>query len=155
MDSSRNRPVSITVNRSVSERKAEVAIRSSRVSAQARRESVIRTAVADSALTGHYGTSKRSSCSGRAMPPRPAAEAKGDAAKARADWMRPWEDAYLLLGADADETTAFLARGMPVNTLTATGAGAIGLGRARSRRLLERGCVSTCLPHRAGWSRWA
>jgi hypothetical protein len=35
--------------------------------------------------------------------------------------MRPEENAYLPLGADVDETTAFLARGTPVNTLTATG----------------------------------
>jgi hypothetical protein len=85
LDSLRNRPVSITVNRSVSERKAEVAIRSNRVSAQERRESVIRTAVADSALKGYYGTPKRSSCRCRATPPWPAAEAKGDAAK----WSGP------------------------------------------------------------------
>ncbi|MEV1080269.1 hypothetical protein AB0I98_18755 [Streptomyces sp. NPDC050211] len=61
LDSLRNRPVSIIVNRSVSKRKTEVAIRSNRVSAQDRRESAIRTAVADFAS--------------------PAAEAKGDAAK--------------------------------------------------------------------------
>ncbi|BBC38624.1 hypothetical protein SGFS_099180 [Streptomyces graminofaciens] len=58
LDSLRNRPVSIIVNRSVSGRKAEVAIRSDRVTAQGRRESVIRAAVADFALKGYYGASK-------------------------------------------------------------------------------------------------
>lgn len=55
LDSWRNRPVSVIVNRSVSARKAEVAIHSNRVSAQERRESVTRAAVAEVALKGYWG----------------------------------------------------------------------------------------------------
>ncbi|MFJ8001438.1 hypothetical protein ACIQ7D_30775 [Streptomyces sp. NPDC096310] len=53
-----------------------------------------------------------------------AAEARGDdliGEVARAGWMRIWETAHLPLGADADRTARFLARGMPGNTLTAIG----------------------------------
>ncbi|MET9657910.1 TetR/AcrR family transcriptional regulator [Streptomyces sp. NPDC006510] len=43
----------------------------------------------------------------------------GDAA--RAAWLKMWEDIHLALGADAKETTMFLAYGMLVNTLTSLG----------------------------------
>ncbi|MFI8518946.1 TetR/AcrR family transcriptional regulator [Streptomyces sp. NPDC085481] len=39
----------------------------------------------------------------------------------RAGWMRLWETVHLALGADADETTTFLAYGMLINTLVAMG----------------------------------
>lgn len=39
----------------------------------------------------------------------------------RAGWMELWETVHLALGADVDETTAFLAHGMLVNTLVAMG----------------------------------
>lgn len=79
-------------------------------------------------------------------------------------WMRRWGTVHPALGAGVDEATAFLARGMLVNTLTAIklpsvagsqGHEAINPGSAWSRHLLEKGCVSACLPRRAGWSRWA
>ncbi|AOR30706.1 TetR family transcriptional regulator [Streptomyces fodineus] len=43
----------------------------------------------------------------------------GDAV--RAGWMKLWETVHLPLGADVNATTAFLAYGMLVNTLTAMG----------------------------------
>ncbi|MBZ9643332.1 TetR/AcrR family transcriptional regulator [Streptomyces sp. PSKA30] len=53
-----------------------------------------------------------------------AAEAQGDdqiGELVRAGWMRLWETVRLPLSADAVETTAFLAHGMLINTLTAIG----------------------------------
>ncbi|MGP4084818.1 TetR/AcrR family transcriptional regulator [Streptomyces sp. KR55] len=53
-----------------------------------------------------------------------AAEAQGDdqiGELVRVGWMRLWQTVHLPLGADANETTAFLAHGMLVNTLTAIG----------------------------------
>jgi hypothetical protein len=39
----------------------------------------------------------------------------------RVGWMRLWQAVHLQLGADVNETTAFLAHGMLVNVLTAIG----------------------------------
>ncbi|WP_405944044.1 TetR/AcrR family transcriptional regulator [Streptomyces sp. NBC_00932] len=39
----------------------------------------------------------------------------------RAAWMRLYDAAHLALGADADETTSFLAYGMLINTLVSLG----------------------------------
>ncbi|MFE5613902.1 TetR/AcrR family transcriptional regulator [Streptomyces sp. NPDC056470] len=53
-----------------------------------------------------------------------AAEATGDhefGETVRAGWMRLWETVHLALGADADETTTFLAHGMLINSLVAMG----------------------------------
>ncbi|MEV6161116.1 helix-turn-helix domain-containing protein [Streptomyces sp. NPDC052052] len=53
-----------------------------------------------------------------------AAEASGDhefGESARAGWLQMWDEAHLALGADADETTTFLAYGMLINTLTSLG----------------------------------
>lgn len=53
-----------------------------------------------------------------------AVEAEGDqefGEAVRACWMRLWEAVHLLLGADVNETTTFLACGMLINTLAAMG----------------------------------
>ncbi|MBM7054472.1 TetR/AcrR family transcriptional regulator [Streptomyces durocortorensis] len=53
-----------------------------------------------------------------------AAEASGDhafGASLRAAWERMWDDVHLVLGADVNETTTFLAYGMLVNTLASLG----------------------------------
>ncbi|MFI6895237.1 TetR/AcrR family transcriptional regulator [Streptomyces sp. NPDC050256] len=53
-----------------------------------------------------------------------AAEAAGDhefGDSARAGWLRLWDDVHLALGADAGETTTFLAYGMLANTLASLG----------------------------------
>ncbi|WP_405470909.1 TetR/AcrR family transcriptional regulator [Streptomyces canus] len=53
-----------------------------------------------------------------------AAEQEGDTGfgeAVRAGWMRLWDTVHLPLGADANETTTFLAYGMLVNCLTAMG----------------------------------
>ncbi|MEU2927118.1 helix-turn-helix domain-containing protein [Streptomyces sp. NPDC007251] len=53
-----------------------------------------------------------------------AAEVRGDdqiGELVRAGWMRLWETVHLPLGADTEETAAFLAHGMLINTLTAIG----------------------------------
>lgn len=53
-----------------------------------------------------------------------AAEASGDhefGEMVRAGWMEIWEAAHLPLGADADETTTFMAYGMLINVLSAMG----------------------------------
>ncbi|MFB6532358.1 TetR/AcrR family transcriptional regulator [Streptomyces sp. NPDC056399] len=53
-----------------------------------------------------------------------AAEAAGDhefGEAVRAGWTTLWETVHLALGADADETTTFLAYGMLINTLVAMG----------------------------------
>ncbi|MFE3384452.1 TetR/AcrR family transcriptional regulator [Streptomyces anulatus] len=53
-----------------------------------------------------------------------AAEASGDHAfgeSLRAAWVRMWDEVHLVLGADEDETTTFLAYGMLVNTLASLG----------------------------------
>lgn len=53
-----------------------------------------------------------------------AAEAAGDHAfgeRLRAGWERMWDEIHLVLGADHDETTAFLAYGMLINTLASLG----------------------------------
>ncbi|MFD3520884.1 TetR/AcrR family transcriptional regulator [Streptomyces sp. NPDC058653] len=52
------------------------------------------------------------------------AEAAGDhefGRSVRAGWEVLWDSAHLALGADPDETTAFLAYGMLINTLVAMG----------------------------------
>ncbi|MER7482976.1 helix-turn-helix domain-containing protein [Streptomyces sp. NPDC126510] len=53
-----------------------------------------------------------------------AAEEEGDrefGEAVRAGWMRLWDTIHLPLGADADETTTFLAQGMLINCLVAMG----------------------------------
>lgn len=53
-----------------------------------------------------------------------AAEAEGDrefGVSVRAGWMRLWDTVHQPLGADAGETTNFLAYGMLINTLMAMG----------------------------------
>ncbi|MGI5377467.1 TetR/AcrR family transcriptional regulator [Streptomyces sp. CA-251387] len=53
-----------------------------------------------------------------------AAEQEGDhefGQAVRAGWMRLWDTIHLPLGADAGETTAFLAHGMLINCLVAMG----------------------------------
>ncbi|MFJ6510825.1 TetR/AcrR family transcriptional regulator [Streptomyces sp. NPDC091406] len=53
-----------------------------------------------------------------------AAEASGDhafGASLRAAWERMWDDVHLVLGADENGTTTFLAYGMLVNTLASLG----------------------------------
>ncbi|MET7270284.1 MULTISPECIES: TetR/AcrR family transcriptional regulator [Streptomyces] len=53
-----------------------------------------------------------------------AAEQEGDhefGESVRAGWMRLWDTVHLPLGADADETTQFLAYGMLINCLSAMG----------------------------------
>ncbi|MFI6371697.1 TetR/AcrR family transcriptional regulator [Streptomyces sp. NPDC050546] len=53
-----------------------------------------------------------------------AAEEEGDrefGEAVRTGWMRLWDTIHLPLGADAHETTAFLAQGMLINCLTAMG----------------------------------
>jgi AcrR family transcriptional regulator len=53
-----------------------------------------------------------------------AAEQEGDTEfgeAVRAGWMRLWDTVHLPLGADANETTTFLAYGMLINCLTAMG----------------------------------
>lgn len=53
-----------------------------------------------------------------------AAEAAGDrefGEMVRAGWMEIWEAAHLPLGADASETTTFMAYGMLINVLSAMG----------------------------------
>jgi hypothetical protein len=53
-----------------------------------------------------------------------AAAAQGDdqiGELVRAGWMRLWQTVHLPLGADANETTTFLAHGMLGNVLTAIG----------------------------------
>lgn len=53
-----------------------------------------------------------------------AAEQEGDrefGAKVRAGWMRLWDTVHLPLGADANETTVFMAYGMLINCLVAMG----------------------------------
>ncbi|MFD8817354.1 TetR/AcrR family transcriptional regulator [Streptomyces sp. NPDC059627] len=53
-----------------------------------------------------------------------AAEAEGDhefGELVRAGWGRLWDTVHLLLGADVDRTTAFLAKGMLINTYAAMG----------------------------------
>lgn len=58
--------------------------------------------------------------------------------------MRPWETAYPLWGADADETTAFPARGTPVNTLAATGLPSIAGHQGREPSAWGGHCHGTC-----------
>ncbi|WP_037678320.1 TetR/AcrR family transcriptional regulator [Streptomyces griseus] len=53
-----------------------------------------------------------------------AAEAQGDdliGEVVRVGWVRIWETVHLSLGADADRTASFFARGMLGNTLAASG----------------------------------
>ncbi|MFJ8053110.1 TetR/AcrR family transcriptional regulator [Streptomyces luteogriseus] len=53
-----------------------------------------------------------------------AAEEEGDSEfgeAVRAGWMRLWDTIHLPLGADAQETTTFLAQGMLINCLVAMG----------------------------------
>ncbi|MEU6554179.1 helix-turn-helix domain-containing protein [Streptomyces sp. NPDC046915] len=53
-----------------------------------------------------------------------AADEEGDRAfgeSVRAGWMRLWDTVHLPLGADANETTAFMAYGMLINCLVAMG----------------------------------
>ncbi|MFD5200341.1 TetR/AcrR family transcriptional regulator [Streptomyces sp. NPDC058375] len=53
-----------------------------------------------------------------------AAAASGDhafGASLRAAWEQMWDDVHLVLGADVNETTTFLAYGMLVNTLASLG----------------------------------
>ncbi|MFC6984063.1 TetR/AcrR family transcriptional regulator [Streptomyces cirratus] len=53
-----------------------------------------------------------------------AAEAAGETEfgeMVRAGWMRLWDTVHLALGADANETTGFMAHGMLINTLVALG----------------------------------
>jgi hypothetical protein len=53
-----------------------------------------------------------------------AAEEAGDhelGEKVRSGWMRLWDTVHLPLGADADETTTFMAYGMLINCLVAMG----------------------------------
>ncbi|WP_031080423.1 TetR/AcrR family transcriptional regulator [Streptomyces sp. NRRL WC-3549] len=52
------------------------------------------------------------------------AEVDGDAEfgeRLRAGWLRMWDDVHLVLGADVDGTTTFLAYGMLANTLASLG----------------------------------
>lgn len=53
-----------------------------------------------------------------------AAEASGDhefGERLRLGWVEMWDEIHLLLGADQDETTSFLAHGMLINTLASLG----------------------------------
>lgn len=53
-----------------------------------------------------------------------AAEAGGDHAfgeSLRAGWLQMWDEIHLVLGADVNDTTTFLAYGMLINTLTSLG----------------------------------
>ena len=59
-------------------------------------------------------------------------EAQGDdqaGELVRASWMGLWQTVHLPLGADANETATFLARGMLVNALTAIGVSLWMFGR--------------------------
>ncbi|MFD3652595.1 TetR/AcrR family transcriptional regulator [Streptomyces sp. NPDC058620] len=53
-----------------------------------------------------------------------AAEASGDrefGESVRRGWVRMWDEVHLVLGADQNETTTFLAYGMLINTLASLG----------------------------------
>ncbi|MEU0298842.1 helix-turn-helix domain-containing protein [Streptomyces sp. NPDC006175] len=53
-----------------------------------------------------------------------AAEAAGDhefGERLRLGWVAMWDEIHLLLGADQDQTTSFLAYGMLINTLASMG----------------------------------
>lgn len=53
-----------------------------------------------------------------------AAEQEGDeefGASVRAGWLRLWDTVHLVLGADVNETTTFMAYGMLINCLSAMG----------------------------------
>ena len=108
------------------------------MSAEERRESVVRAAMAEFARGGYHGTStetiaRRVGVSQpylfRLFPGKraiflAAAEQEGDhefGEAVRAGWMRLWDTVHLPLGADVGETTTFMAYGMLINCLVAMG----------------------------------